>query len=96
MEHLVEVAVPAAWATAPDRPEPARDEPAYYNKVIRPILAQKGDTVPVSAFAENGSFPAATSRYEKRGVAINIPHWIKENCIQCNQCAFVCPHGPVR
>jgi len=96
MEHLVEVAVPAAWATAPDRPEPARDEPAYYNKVIRPILAQKGDTVPVSAFAENGSFPAATSRYEKRGVAINIPHWIKENCIQCNQCAFVCPHATIR
>ena len=52
--------------------------------------------VPVSAFAENGSFPAATTRYEKRGVAINIPHWIKENCIQCNQCSMVCPHAPDR
>ena len=96
LEGLVAIAVPADWAAAPDAPAIARDEPAYFNKVIRPILAQQGDMVPVSAFAENGSFPAATSRYEKRGVAINIPHWIKENCIQCNQCSYVCPHATIR
>jgi pyruvate-ferredoxin/flavodoxin oxidoreductase len=96
MEGVVEIKVPAAWASAPDAKLAAPDEPEYFNKVIRPILAQKGDEVPVSAFAENGSFPAATSQYEKRGVAINIPHWIKENCIQCNQCAYVCPHATIR
>jgi pyruvate-ferredoxin/flavodoxin oxidoreductase len=96
MEGLVEITVPAAWAGAPDAAAVTRDEPEYFNKVIRPILAQQGDAVPVSAFAENGSFPAATSRYEKRGVAINTPHWIKENCIQCNQCSFVCPHATIR
>jgi pyruvate-ferredoxin/flavodoxin oxidoreductase len=96
MEGLVEIAVPAAWASATDAAVAAPDEPEYFNKVIRPILAQQGDSVPVSAFAENGSFPAATARYEKRGVAINIPHWIKENCIQCNQCSFVCPHATIR
>uniref|UniRef100_I2Q0Z4 Pyruvate:ferredoxin oxidoreductase n=1 Tax=Desulfovibrio sp. U5L TaxID=596152 RepID=I2Q0Z4_9BACT len=96
MEGLVEITVPASWASAADAPAPAVNEPEYYNKVIRPILAQKGDEMPVSAFAENGSFPAATSRYEKRGVAINIPHWIKENCIQCNQCSLVCPHATIR
>jgi len=96
MEGLVEIQVPATWATASDTKAAAPDEPEYYNKVIRPILAQKGDDVPVSAFAENGSFPTATSQYEKRGVAINTPHWIKENCIQCNQCSFVCPHATIR
>jgi pyruvate-ferredoxin/flavodoxin oxidoreductase len=96
LEGLVEIAVPASWASAPDAAPVVRDEPEYFNKVIRPILAQQGDMVPVSAFAENGSFPSATTRYEKRGVAINIPHWIKENCIQCNQCSMVCPHACIR
>jgi len=96
LDGVVEIKVPAAWASAPDAKTAAPDEPEYFNKVIRPILAQKGDEVPVSAFAENGSFPTATSQYEKRGVAINVPHWIKENCIQCNQCSFVCPHATIR
>ncbi|MGD9608121.1 MAG: pyruvate:ferredoxin (flavodoxin) oxidoreductase [Desulfovibrionaceae bacterium] len=96
LEGLVEIAVPASWAAAEDAAPVVRDEPEYFNKVIRPILAQQGDMVPVSAFAENGSFPSATTRYEKRGVAINIPHWIKENCIQCNQCSLVCPHASIR
>jgi pyruvate-ferredoxin/flavodoxin oxidoreductase len=96
MENVVEIKVPASWASAADAAVTAADEPEYFNKIIRPILAQQGDAVPVSAFAENGSFPTATARYEKRGVAINIPHWIKENCIQCNQCSFVCPHATIR
>ncbi len=96
LDELVAIPVPAAWATAPDAAPAPRNEPAYFSTVIRPILAQQGDMVPVSAFAENGSFPAATSRYEKRGVAIAIPHWIKENCLQCNQCSLVCPHAAIR
>ncbi|MEF2229808.1 MAG: thiamine pyrophosphate-dependent enzyme, partial [Pseudodesulfovibrio sp.] len=64
--------------------------------VMRPVLAQKGDTLPVSAFSKDGTMPVGTARFEKRGVAINVPEWIADNCIQCNQCAFVCPHSALR
>ena len=64
--------------------------------MVFPILRQKGDDLPVSAFAPDGVFPFSTARYEKRGVAINVPEWIKENCIQCNQCSFICPHATIR
>jgi pyruvate-ferredoxin/flavodoxin oxidoreductase len=60
------------------------------------MLAQQGDKLPVSAFRPDGIFPTATTQYEKRGIAINIPQWIPENCIQCNQCSFVCPHAVIR
>jgi pyruvate-ferredoxin/flavodoxin oxidoreductase len=60
------------------------------------MLAQQGDKLPVSAFSPDGIFPTATTKYEKRGIALNIPKWIPENCIQCNQCAFVCPHAVIR
>ncbi|MEL7641970.1 MAG: pyruvate:ferredoxin (flavodoxin) oxidoreductase [Solidesulfovibrio sp.] len=96
MEGLVAIQVPASWTGAAEAVTEQPNEPEYFSKVIRPILAQKGDAMPVSAFAADGSFPAATARYEKRGVAINIPHWIKENCIQCNQCSLVCPHATIR
>ena len=60
------------------------------------MLAQQGDKLPVSAFRPDGIFPVATTQYEKRGVAINVPEWVLENCIQCNQCAMVCPHAAIR
>jgi pyruvate-ferredoxin/flavodoxin oxidoreductase len=60
------------------------------------MLAQQGDKLPVSAFTPDGIFPVATTQYEKRGVAINVPEWIMDNCIQCNQCAMVCPHAAIR
>jgi pyruvate-ferredoxin/flavodoxin oxidoreductase len=60
------------------------------------MLAQQGDKLPVSAFSPDGIFPVGTTQYEKRGVAINVPEWIMENCIQCNQCAMVCPHAAIR
>jgi ferredoxin len=60
------------------------------------MLAQQGDKLPVSAFSPDGIFPVATTQYEKRGVAINVPEWIMDNCIQCNQCAMVCPHAAIR
>jgi len=63
---------------------------------MQPMLAQQGDRLPVSAFSPDGIFPTATTRYEKRGVAINVPEWQPENCIQCNQCSFVCPHAAIR
>ena len=72
------------------------DEPEFVTKVMRPMLAQQGDKLPVSAFRPDGLFPVATTQYEKRGVAINVPEWVLENCIQCNQCAMVCPHAAIR
>ncbi len=96
LANLIEIKVPTAWKKAKDSVLSKDKVPAYVSEVMRPILAQKGDELPVSAFAPDGSFPVATAKYEKRGVAINVPEWIKENCIQCNQCAFVCPHASIR
>jgi pyruvate-ferredoxin/flavodoxin oxidoreductase len=96
IDAIIEVPVPAAWKKLKDATPAKVNEPEYVTKVMRPVLAQKGDTVPVSAFSPDGTMPAATSRFEKRGVAINVPEWLKDNCIQCNQCAFVCPHSAIR
>jgi pyruvate-ferredoxin/flavodoxin oxidoreductase len=92
---LNEIAYPASWKTAVDSSTNKCDEPAFIEKVMRPMLAQQGDLLPVSAFTPDGVFPSDTARYEKRGVAINVPEWIIDNCIQCNQCAFVCPHAAI-
>jgi pyruvate-ferredoxin/flavodoxin oxidoreductase len=95
--NLVEIPVPASWKQAKDEKDSgAAKVPAFVKDVMRPILAQKGDELPVSAFEPDGVFPVATAQFEKRGVAINVPEWIAENCIQCNQCAFVCPHAAIR
>ncbi len=74
------------------------DIPDFVKNVVEPINNLAGDDLPVSAFAgrEDGTFPAGTSQYEKRGIAVNVPEWIAENCIQCNQCAYVCPHAAIR
>ena len=93
---LQQVEYPASWADAADGAQQADDEPAYVKDILRPIAAQQGHTLPVSAFAPDGIFPLGGSQYEKRGVAILIPEFVKENCIQCNQCAFVCPHAAIR
>jgi pyruvate-ferredoxin/flavodoxin oxidoreductase len=93
---LVKVEVPASWAELADDGAVNADEPDYVKNVMRPVLAQKGDSLPVSAFSVDGTMPLSTSKFEKRGVAINVPEWIVDNCIQCNQCAFVCPHSALR
>lgn len=95
IENLVEIKVPASWADAPCDCAPEKDEPDFVKNVMRPILAQKGNGLPVSAFEPDGLFPVATSQFEKRGVAINVPEWIPGNCIQCNQCSFICPHAAI-
>ncbi len=95
--HKVEI--PAEWKTLKlDEEEDVRDIPEFIKKVAEPINAQNGDTLTVSAFLgrEDGSFPAGTTEYEKRGIAVNVPEWQTENCIQCNQCAYVCPHAAIR
>ena len=93
---IVEIEVPAAWADLADDVVAGSDAPAYVTDVMRPVLAQKGDDLPVSVFSKDGTMPLATSKFEKRGVAINVPEWIADNCIQCNQCAYVCPHSALR
>jgi pyruvate-ferredoxin/flavodoxin oxidoreductase len=94
--NLVEINYPDSWKNAGLTIEKGADEPDFVKNVMRPMMLQKGDSLPVSAFEPDGVFPVGTTRYEKRGVAINVPQWIPENCIQCNQCAFVCPHAAIR
>ena len=100
-EALHKVDVPAEWANV-DVEEAAKGgcpaTPAFIKEVVQPMNAQQGDKLPVSAFSgrEDGTFPMGTSRYEKRMIAIDVPQWIPENCIQCNQCAYVCPHAAIR
>jgi pyruvate-ferredoxin/flavodoxin oxidoreductase len=97
VENLHAVAYPASWTDAVDEQTPDFfDDIPYIRDVVRPILAQQGDKLPVSAFEPDGIVPLGTSACEKRGVAIMVPEWIAENCIQCNQCAFVCPHAAIR
>jgi len=96
LDNLVEIKYPETWIDAVAQPGKAKEEPDFVKHVMRPILAQQGDKLPVSAFAPDGLFPVDTTKYEKRGVAINVPEWIMDNCIQCNQCAMVCPHAAIR
>ncbi|HHU13006.1 MAG TPA: pyruvate:ferredoxin (flavodoxin) oxidoreductase [Clostridiaceae bacterium] len=98
LELVRKIDVPADWAASPDDQPEMRDVPDFIMNVADVMNAQKGDMLPVSTFADraDGSFPQGTSQYEKRGIAINIPIWIPENCIQCNQCSFVCPHAVIR
>ncbi|BFR50096.1 pyruvate:ferredoxin (flavodoxin) oxidoreductase [Nitratidesulfovibrio sp. HK-II] len=96
IEAVTEIKYPEAWATAADAPSAASADPDFITNVVRPILAQQGDKLPVSAFEPDGLFPVGTSAFEKRGVAITVPEWLSENCIQCNQCSFVCPHAAIR
>ncbi len=94
---LVEIKYPDSWATTEDGAKWHRiTGTEYVDNLIAPVLAQEGDKLPVSSFDFAGRFPTATSQYEKRGIADYVPEWIPENCIQCNQCSFVCPHAVIR
>lgn len=98
IDKLVRIDIPAAWADAQDEAAAEKDVPDFVKNILLPMNRQEGDNLPVSAFkgAEDGTFPSGTAQYEKRGVAAFVPRWIKENCIQCNQCSFVCPHAAIR
>jgi pyruvate-ferredoxin/flavodoxin oxidoreductase len=104
---LVKVEVPESWKNAQDEdklnsglaiPFTEEEKPSFIKNVADVMNKQEGDKLPVSTFvgAEDGTFPMGTSAYEKRGIAVTVPEWIPENCIQCNQCAFVCPHAVIR
>jgi len=100
MNALVEVKVPASWKDAADEAAATNEKelPDFIKNVLIPMNRQEGDDLPVSVLKDmaDGTFPSGTSAYEKRGIALYVPEWQVENCIQCNQCAFVCPHAAIR
>ncbi len=96
---VIKIKIPSEWKDLKIKEKVEnKDLPEFIKKVMNPINAMEGDSLPVSAFVgrEDGTFPPATTQYEKRGIAVNVPEWIPENCTQCNQCAFVCPHAVIR
>jgi len=97
---VTRVKVDAAWSKlgADTQKKDGQAVPEFVRNVVEPINSLAGDDLPVSAFAgrEDGTFPSGTAQYEKRGVAVDVPEWIPENCTQCNQCAYVCPHAVIR
>lgn len=101
VEGLVKVDVPEHWATL-NAQQPKADEtgkPEFITSILEPVNSMKGDSIPVSTFYKNhadGTMPQGTSKYEKRGIAVKVPSWDAEKCIQCNQCAYVCPHAVIR
>lgn len=98
IDAAVKVEIPADWATATEVKVAAAEVPAFIENILIPINRQEGDNLPVSTFngAEDGTFPMGTAAYEKRGIAVTVPEWQSSKCIQCNQCAFVCPHAVIR
>ncbi|MCL1995595.1 MAG: pyruvate:ferredoxin (flavodoxin) oxidoreductase [Defluviitaleaceae bacterium] len=97
-DNIVKINVPESWANAPLEDEKAPDVPKNISDKNIPIDTLKGDLLPVSTFVgvEDGTWLPASSQYEKRAVADNVPVWIKENCIQCNLCSYYCPHATIR
>ena len=94
---LKEVKYPESWATTTTGAAPlATPSDEYFKNFIAPITAQEGDKLPVSAFNPNGCVPTGTTKFEKRGIAVSVPSWIADNCIQCNRCSLVCPHATIR
>ncbi|MHB8126665.1 MAG: pyruvate:ferredoxin (flavodoxin) oxidoreductase [Desulfitobacteriaceae bacterium] len=99
IEALHKVTVPASWAEAADElTGPIKEEPDFVKNIQRPMARQEGDDLPVSTFVgmEDGTHPMGTTAYEKRGIAVMLPEWQIDTCIQCNQCAYICPHATVR
>ena len=95
---LQKVTIPESWANAVSEETPTVDEPDFIKNIQRPMARNEGDDLPVSSFVgiEDGTFPVGTTAYEKRKIAVMVPEWQIEKCIQCNQCSLVCPHATIR
>ncbi|TGE36923.1 pyruvate:ferredoxin (flavodoxin) oxidoreductase [Desulfosporosinus fructosivorans] len=98
IESIKKVSIPDTWANAKDDKIPTVDEPDFIKNIQRPMARNEGDDLPVSTFVgmEDGTFPVGTTTYEKRRIAVMIPEWQIDKCIQCNQCSFICPHATIR
>ncbi|MFL0164462.1 pyruvate:ferredoxin (flavodoxin) oxidoreductase [Candidatus Clostridium helianthi] len=98
IDSLNEITIPESWANVEDSDKPTKDEPDFVKNIQRPLARHEGDELPTSAFVgmEDGTFPLGTTAYEKRGIAVNVPEWQTDKCIQCGQCAFICPHATIR
>lgn len=98
IKSIHKIKIPSDWKNANTEAFNKVNEPEFISEIMRPMNAMKGGDLPVSAFTgiEDGTFPSGVTAYEKRGIAVNIPEWIEERCIQCNQCAYICPHAVIR
>lgn len=98
INEAILVEVPEAWKTLQEGKAEKENLPKFIEEILVPMNRQEGDDLPVSTFCgrEDGTFPSGTSAFEKRGIATTVPRWLPENCIQCNQCSFVCPHAVIR
>ncbi|MGE5628649.1 MAG: pyruvate:ferredoxin (flavodoxin) oxidoreductase [Solirubrobacterales bacterium] len=98
VDEIVKINVPESWKTAADDADTSKPVPDFIKNIVIPMNRQEGDKLPVSAFLgmEDGTFPSGTAAYEKRGVAVDVPEWNMDKCIQCNQCSYVCPHAAIR
>ena len=97
--EVTKIEIPAEWANLKITTEAdSRNIPAFVRDIMEPMNRMKGDDLPVSAFKgrEDGTFPAGLAAFEKRGIAVNVPEWQPDECIQCNQCSYVCPHASIR
>ncbi len=101
VRSIVKIDVPSQWKDAKDHKlKVMKEYPEFIKSIVEPMNRMEGDAIPVSTFVkegvDDGTFMAGTTAYEKRGIAVNVPEWIPENCIQCNQCSYVCPHATIR
>ncbi len=99
VEAIVEIKIPEAWKNAQDEEiSPIKNASEFVKNIVVPMNRQEGDSLPVSTFVgmEDGTFEAGTAAFEKRGIAVNVPEWNADKCIQCNQCSIVCPHAAIR
>jgi pyruvate-ferredoxin/flavodoxin oxidoreductase len=98
IDSLKQVTIPENWANAEDEDLPVKDEPDFVKRIQRPMERHEGDGLPTSAFVgmEDGTLPLGTAAYEKRGIAVSLPEWQIDKCIQCGQCSYICPHATIR
>src|SRR5690606_20156405 len=96
VSHLEEVAVPAVLTGAPMTPAVPDAAPDFVRRVTAAMMEGRGDDIPVSALPVDGTFPSGTTRFEKRNIAVEVPRWDPDLCIQCGQCSIVCPHSVIR
>ncbi|MDD6794041.1 MAG: pyruvate:ferredoxin (flavodoxin) oxidoreductase, partial [Clostridiaceae bacterium] len=100
VESIVKINIPKDWENTKETSNRETEVPDFIKEISNPIDRLQGDNIPVSTFIkhnmEDGTFMAGTSKYDKRGIAVNVPEWVPEKCIQCNQCAYVCPHATIR